>query len=123
MTPEQKLNLSLTVLLAGLVIVFVVLVFLTYLIKSYGNAIHKLQSGYEENAAHAKPSPAVSAGRSLNAGVEQGIPEEVVAAISAAVYMTYGDTVGAITGIRRSATQPARSAWSMAGLLENTRPF
>lgn len=119
MTPEQKLNLLLT----GLVLVIAVLIFLTYRMKGYGNAIHKLQSGREENAAGAHPPLPASAGRPLGAAVERGIPEEVVAAITAAVYLTYGDTAGAVTGIRRSAVQPARSAWSMAGLLENTRPF
>lgn len=123
MTPEQKLTLSLTVLLAGLVIVFVVLAFLTYLIRGYGAAIQKLQSGTSDNTEKAAIPAPVHAAAKPSVTVEQGIPEEIIAAISAAVYMTYGSSVGNITGIRRAPVQPSRSAWSMAGLLENTRPF
>lgn len=52
------------------------------------------------------------------------IPAEVVAAIAGAVAVICGEEVK-ITGIRRvSGTREAgRSAWSLAGLLANTRPF
>ena len=57
--------------------------------------------------------------------VEAGIPGEVLAAISAAVAVVCGD--GAVVrGVRRVSKRAAssgRSAWSMAGLLDNTRAF
>lgn len=122
MSLEQKVQLSVVIILTGMVIVFAMLIFLTYLIKGYGAVVRKLQASLGSQntekpivaapVAYAKPVPAV----------EAGIPGEVVAAISAAVYMTYGASAGNVTSIRRAA-QPARSAWSMAGLLENTRPF
>lgn len=126
MSLEQKIQLSVVIILTGMVIVFVMLIFLTYLIKGYGAVVRKLQASLGAQngtqnkekpllatpVSHAKPVPAV----------EAGIPGEVIAAISAAVYMTYGASVGNVTSIRRAA-QPARSAWGMAGLLENTRPF
>ncbi len=127
MSFEQQVQLSLIVLLTGLVIVFVVLVFLTYIIKGYGTVISKIQAGgspkKDIGTAEAAPARSVNIGSSKTAvPAEAGIPEEVIAAISAAVYMTYGASAGTITSIRR-ASQPARSAWAMAGLLDNTRPF
>ena len=54
-----------------------------------------------------------------------GIPAEVVAAIAGAVAIVCGDGA-VVTGIRPVAARreaAGRSAWSMAGLLETTRPF
>ena len=53
--------------------------------------------------------------------VSGGIPGEVIAAISAAVYCMFGE--GAKVKSVRRQQRSGRSAWSMAGLLENTRPF
>lgn len=52
--------------------------------------------------------------------VQSGIPGEIVAAIAAAVYCMEPGAV--VTSVRRS-PQNGVSAWKMAGLLENTRPF
>ena len=53
--------------------------------------------------------------------VSTGIPGEVIAAISAAVYCMFGEGAKVMSVRRQQRT--GRSAWSMAGLLENTRPF
>ena len=53
--------------------------------------------------------------------VSSGIPGEVIAAISAAVYCMFGEGAR-VMSVRRQ-QRSGRSAWSMAGLLENTRPF
>lgn len=111
---EQQVQLSLTVLLTGLAIVFIMLIALTFIIKGYGSAVKQLQ-----DKLGGKPSLPVSTGSPV---VQEGIPEEVVAAISAAVYMMYGTSATQIKSIRRAAPS-SRSAWRMAGLLENTRPF
>ncbi len=122
---EQEVQLSITVLLAGLVIVFVMLVLLTYLIKGYSAAV---KSFLPKNGIPNKVEvpTAVQMIQPVSPTVEKtasdGISEEVVAAISAAVYTMYGMEGAKITSIRRTA-QPARSAWATAGLLENTRPF
>ena len=52
------------------------------------------------------------------------IPGEVVAAIAGAVAVICGEEAK-VTGIRRISRggEAERSAWSMAGLLANTRPF
>ena len=53
--------------------------------------------------------------------VSTTIPGEVIAAISAAVYCMFGEGARVMSVRRQQRT--GRSAWSMAGLLENTRPF
>lgn len=54
----------------------------------------------------------------------RGVPAEVVAAIAGAVAVVCGPGA-VVTGIRpaRRGGSDSRSAWSMAGLLESTRPF
>ena len=53
--------------------------------------------------------------------VSNDIPGEVIAAISAAVYCMFGEGARVMSVRRQQRT--GRSAWSIAGLLENTRPF
>ncbi len=128
MSFEQEVQLSLIVLLTGLVIVFVMLVFLTYIIKGYGAIVGAIEAKIQgKNTVQAAPSPvafvpAEKPKAAVAPAVQAGISEEVVAAISAAVYTMYGTSASTITSIRRTA-QSNRSAWGMAGLLENTRPF
>ena len=59
--------------------------------------------------------------REETSAVGSGIPGEVIAAISAAVYCMFGEGAK-VMSVRRQ-QRSGRSAWSMAGLLENTRPF
>lgn len=100
------------VVIIGLAAILLILLVLIRTVRDYGTAIRSIQNrpaGSAENAGTA-PTPAV----------EAGVPEEVVAAISAAVYCMYPGA--AVKFIRRSAERP-QSAWKMAGLLENTHPF
>ena len=54
--------------------------------------------------------------------VQDGITDEVVAVISAAVATMYGSSGKAkIKSIKKS--NSGRSAWANAGILDNTRPF
>lgn len=118
MISEQSLQLFTTVLPVCLAVVFLLLIILIVMIKKQGDTIQELRSGRPEEKG-TLPAAAVLPG----AAVEQGIPEEVVAVIAAAVYAACGASGGAITGIRRAPAQSAFPAWRMAGLLENTRPF
>jgi Na+-transporting methylmalonyl-CoA/oxaloacetate decarboxylase gamma subunit len=45
---KQELQISLTVLLTGLVVVFLMLIFLTLVIKGYGSAVQFLQAKYHK---------------------------------------------------------------------------
>ncbi|WP_195985110.1 OadG family protein [Clostridium sp. D33t1_170424_F3] len=124
MDPQNEVLLSLTVLLTGLVVVFAMLVFLTIVIKVYGGAIHSMMKKKASNKTQAeeKPAPVAAPAPKPAIAVEEGISGEVVAAIAAAVYMTYGSAAPAIRSVKRAASNP-RSIWGEAGRLENTRPF
>ena len=49
------------------------------------------------------------------------IPGEIIAVIAAAVDAVYGEKPHKIRSVKRE--RPARSAWSRAGAMQNTRPF
>jgi Na+-transporting methylmalonyl-CoA/oxaloacetate decarboxylase gamma subunit len=135
MNVQQEMQISLTVLITGLVVVFLMLIFLTLVIKGYGNAVHSLQSRYNrkksrdegpllksEPAQAAEPVPAEPQPL-LQSSTTEGIPDEVLAVLAAAASSVIPG--GVITSVRRAAVAPdfGRSSWKMAGLLENTRPF
>ena len=126
---DNKVTLSLTILLTGLVVVFLVLIVLTEIIKLYGTLVHNATNKNKkpkpvEKAQEPAPAPVSTPVPAAPAApaVEDGIPGEIVAAIAAAVYCTEGASVSAIKSIRRSRSA-SRSAWGMAGVMENTRPF
>ena len=68
-----------------------------------------------------KTDPVVETVKETPVAVNDSIPGEVIAAISAAVYCMFGEGARVMSVRRQQRT--GRSAWSMAGLLENTRPF
>ena len=127
---QQELQISLTVLITGLVVVFLMLVFLTMIIKGYGNAVHTLQSRYNHQKGDTLPLPEPKPVSAVEpaprepqlSAVGESMPDEVLAVIAAAAAsMIPGGTV---TSIRRAAASDFdRSSWRMAGMLENTRPF
>lgn len=127
MDPQSKAQISLVVIITGLVVVFAVLILLILIVKGFGRAVQSLEEKLEKKSpaeAFAEPkTPEVEqpAGKEdrQSSGPEE-MPGEVVAAIAAAVYSLYPE--GRVTSVRRSA-RPSRSAWSMAGMLESTRPF
>ncbi|MEF2796083.1 MAG: OadG family transporter subunit, partial [Hydrogeniiclostridium sp.] len=99
---DNPVTLSLTILLTGLVVVFLVLIVLTDIIKLYGtivyNATNKAKKPVPEKKAE-EPAAAAPVQASVPAAVEaveEEIPGEIVAAIAAAVYCTEGAPVSAI---------------------------
>ena len=129
------MNLSLIVLLTGLVVVFAALIFLTFIIKGYGALVSSMTAKSKQKAADAaaraaaaKAAPKVSAPAAAAVkpavsapAVQEGIPGEVIAAIAAAVDYTYGTGTHVVRAVRR--VPQNRSAWGSAGLAESTRPF
>ena len=112
---------GLTVLI-GVVVVFSVLLVLTVIFKLFG----MVTGGIAKKAVEPKPMPAVPpAVKPAPTGqpvVEAGIPEEVVAAITAAIAaMSPDGKQYAVRRIRRPAA--GRSAWAAAGVSDNTRSF
>ena len=114
--------------LTGLVVVFSVLVLLTFIFWLFG----KVMSGASGRKAPAAPTvkeqPAPRAVKpaapvpAAPPSVEPGISEEVVAVIAAAVAAMSGDgKTYALRSVR--VARGSRPVWAAAGLAENTRPF
>lgn len=99
--------------LIGLVVVFAVLLILTFIFWLFGKV-----AGAGSNAP--APTPAVFKAPV----VDDGVPEEVVAVIAAAVAaMSNGTTRYAVRRISAARSQGMRPAWAAAGIAENTQPF
>lgn len=103
---EQNFQMYMMLLFIGLAIVLIAIIVLIWKISCQSKAIYSMQKKNEQ----------IVTDRVMN----NEIPEEVIAAISAAVYTLYGNV--SIKSIHH-AERPAHSAWAMAGLLDNTRPF
>ncbi len=115
---------SAKVVLTGFVVVFAMLILLIIIIKVYGAIIQKAQdAGKKSKEKKAEtvaetPAPVVVAPAQTD-----GVSDEVVAVISAAVATMYGSSEKArIKSIKKS-SDGGRSAWAKAGVLDNTRPF
>lgn len=126
---SEKIITSLTVLLTGFVVVFAVLFILIGIIKGCGIIVTKLEQKVNEKkaqkeAALAQPPAPVQTQKPVEVAetAESGISDEIVAVIAAAVDAMYGSSGKArIKSIKKS--DKSRSAWSKAGILDNTRPF
>mgnify|MGYP004672376945 FL=1 len=131
LTLAEKGITSAKVVLTGFVVVFAMLILLIFIIKIYSAIVQKAQSAgnnskkgkknKDEKPAEkpaAAPAPVVTASVATD-----GISDEVVAVISAAVATMYGSSEKArIKSIKKS-SDGGRSAWAKAGVLDNTRPF
>lgn len=115
-----------TVLITGFVVVFSVLILLIAIIKLYSTIVYnaEMKAKARKEAKSKKddddtPKGTGAGGGSATANTAGGVSGEVLACIAAAVAMMYGDNVR-IKNIRKA---PARSAWSNAGVVANTRAF
>ncbi len=130
LTMAEKGISSAKVILTGFVVVFAVLLLLIIIIKIYSAIVNKAQStGFKAKKkveAPGKPEKSVTKAEPVKEQPVQtqtdGIPDEVIAVISAAVATMYGgkDKVR-IKSVKKSGSK--RSAWANAGVIENTRPF
>ena len=131
LTLAEKGITSAKVVLTGFVVVFAMLILLIFIIKIYSAIVQKAQSAgsnskkgkknKDEKPAE-KPAPAPAPVVTASAATD-GISDEVVAVISAAVATMYGSSEKArIKSIKKS-SDGGRSAWAKAGVLDNTRPF
>ena len=121
-----------TVTLTGLVVVFAVLILLTFIIWVYGKTVKKAQSG-SENKKKSASNETVNISKNISNGsptiissainTQQEDMDEIIAVIAAAV-ASFGAENGktySIRKIRRVGT--CRPIWGTAGIMENTRPF
>lgn len=130
MTLAEKSISSAKVILTGFVVVFVVLFLLIFIINIYGAIIQKATQGgkkkKEKISEPEKKAPVVTKAANVPAApapsVQDGISDEVVAVISAAVAsVSDSSSKTRIKSIKKS--DGSRSAWANAGILDNTRPF
>lgn len=131
LTLAEKGITSAKVVLTGFVVVFAMLILLIFIIKIYSAIVQKAQSvgsnskkgkKNKDDKPAEKPAAAPASVVTASAATD-GISDEVVAVISAAVATMYGSSEKArIKSIKKS-SDGGRSAWAKAGVLDNTRPF
>lgn len=115
--------------LAGIVIVFAILALLIFLFWLLGTIFKNIDSNKKAKAEEAKksaPAPAPAAQEIIAAEEIADDDDEVIAVIAAAIaaYSAEDGKAYKIKEIRRrDPDSRSRSAWSLAGIGENTRPF
>ncbi len=110
--------------LIGCVVVFSVLLLLTIIFKLFGVVAGSLTKPEAAPAPVLVSKPAIQPmSAPAKPVVQNGVSDEVVAVIAAAVAAMSADsgTTYAVRRIARSTT--GRSAWAAAGIAENTRSF
>ena len=132
MPMNERVIISLTILITGFVVVFSVLLLLIGLIKLYRTIVSKARESAEnkkklqlaavttENTSENKPEIEETAG-DVSQLDENGLNDEIVAVIAAAVVAAYGEGNVRVKSIRR--VPQSRPVWSTAGIFDNTRPF
>ena len=120
-----------SVVITGIVVVFIALILLIVSVSIYGAIFSaaerkKAEKARIEKEAQSKPEPvpaAVKAEPEPAPAVEDGIEEETVAVIMAAIAMMSAESGKKLVLKSVKTSKPQRSAWSAAGIVENTRPF
>lgn len=114
--------------ITGVLVVFFILAILIFFFMLLG-AIFKSIDNSKKKKAEAKAAEASKPSEPVQAVVEEasveeaGDDDELIAVISAAV-AAYTDGDGfTIKSVKKHEGKRARSAWSAAGITENTRPF
>ncbi len=112
--------------LIGVVVVFGVLLVLTFIFWLFG----VVAGGGSKKAATPKPAPAPKAPKKATAPaapapvVDDGISDEVVAVIAAAIAaMSDGTARYVVRRISPARSQGTRPIWAAAGIADNTQPF
>ena len=107
----------------GISLVFLILVLLTLIITLQGKIFGVIEQRKKAKAAPAQAAeqaPAPAAPVKCPPFVEEGIPEEVVAAIAAAVAASSGGK-DPLRSLTRAAS--GRGSWGAAGAVSGTEPF
>lgn len=126
-------SLAGAIILSGLVIVFVALIILIGVVQITGRVVNKeayAPKPPEKPSAPPPPSsaPPAAKGPSTSPAVQQGIAQETVAVISAAVAAVMDEqnpgVAYSIAGIQpQQRSRAQRPVWGFAGMQQNTRPF
>lgn len=130
-TDEKGFSYVWAVVFTGLSVVFLALVILILFVWIMGKIFSaidkskKKKSEASKAAAPAAKTPAKAPAQAAKAVVPQGDDDEIIAVISAAV-AAMGEAEGKtyrLRSVRASGNRSSRSAWSMAGLQNDTMPF
>lgn len=112
--------------LIGLIVVFATLLLLTFVFWMFGVVAGKGRKSESKEVTPAVPTPAVptpAPSPNRTPVVEDGVSDEVVAVITAAIAaMSDGGTQYTIRRIRPTSSG-TRPVWAAAGIAENTQPF
>ena len=125
LNPNGSSIFTLTVVIAGLGIVIGTLALLIFIFSLFGKSISKAQERAKDKKIPKTPGEKPKNEIPLPPPIidDEGISPEIVAAISAAVYMQENGEVK-IKSIRRKRTPvSSRNAWAQAAVIENTKPF
>lgn len=118
-----------SVVITGISVVFIGLIILILLVTVYGKIFEAINKRSDAKAAAAAAAKAAEAKKAepapaaLAPVVESGIEEETVAVIMAAISAMSAGTGKKMVLRSVKTAKPQRSAWSSAGIIENTRPF
>lgn len=132
-SPDQKdlgAGTVASVVITGIVVVFIGLVLLILLVSIYGKIFDVINSRAARKAEEAKKAAEAAKAATKPEPVkvaapvvEDGIEEETVAVIMAA-FSAMSSAEGKKLVLKSVKTaKPQRPAWSTAGIIDNTRPF
>ena len=123
-SPDQKdlgAGTVASVVITGIVVVFIGLVLLILLVSIYGKIFDVINGRAARKAEEAKK--AAEAAKAVAPVVEDGIEEETVAVIMAAISAMSSAEGKKLVLKSVKTAKPQRPAWSTAGIIDNTRPF
>lgn len=132
-SPDQKdlgAGTVASVVITGIVVVFIGLVLLILLVSIYGKIFDVINSRAARKAEEAKKAAEASKAATKPEPVkvaapvvEDGIEEETVAVIMAAISAMSSAEGKKLVLKSVKTAKPQRPAWSTAGIIDNTRPF
>lgn len=132
-SPDQKdlgAGTVASVVITGLVVVFIGLVLLILLVSIYGKIFDVINSRAARKAEEAKKAAEAAKAATkpepvkvVAPVVEDGIEEETVAVIMAAISAMSSAEGKKLVLKSVKTAKPQRPAWSTAGIIDNTRPF
>lgn len=132
-SPDQKdlgAGTVASVVITGIVVVFIGLVLLILLVSIYGKIFDVINSRAARKAEEAKKATEAAKAATKPEPVkvaapvvEDGIEEETVAVIMAAISAMSSAEGKKLVLKSVKTAKPQRPAWSTAGIIDNTRPF
>lgn len=130
MSIAEKATISLEILITGFAVVFAVLLLLILLITVYGKIFskaekamldRKVQKETDLKAEEITEEPVQADTSTAIPVLSNGITDEVIVVIAAAVNAMYGEGTVKVKSIKK--VPQSRPVWSTAGIMDNTRPF